>query len=131
MCKSTEKFRNPSLRPSCRIFRLPEVLCNLFALLSHLPPEPEQTDGISYHNQALYPFGKTNLGGSDDASHQHHMVEQRPKEEPQDVNFWEFKLAVHYIQRPDADGQTEEDGVEQAGVVAAEVDGLYRYALCR
>ena len=113
-----KKFRSPSFRLSCGSFRLPEVLCNLFALLSHLPPEPEQTDGISHHNQALHPLGKASLGGPNDTDHQHHMVEQCPEEEPQDIHLRKLQLTVQHIQRPDADGQAEEDGVEQAGVVA-------------
>ena len=120
-----EKIRNPSLRPNCGMIRLPIVLCNWFTLLPYQPPEPEQTDGISHHNQALRPIWETGLCGTYDTGHQHHMVEQCPEEEPQDIHLRKLQLTVQLLQRPDADGQAEEDGVEQAGVVAAEVDGLH------
>ena len=80
--KKIQKIPQPSLRPSCGMIRLPIVLCNWFTLLPYQPPEPEQTDGISHHNQALRPIGETDLCGTYDTGHQHHVVEQRHQRKP-------------------------------------------------
>ena len=77
------KIPQPKPSPKLRIISLSFALryC-LFALFPYQPPEPEEADGVNHHYQALCPLRKPRLGGSHDAGHQHHVVEQRPEEQP-------------------------------------------------